>query len=306
MTKRALTDIPASVRQRLLNLAKTRGEEPQKVLGRYGIERFLYRLSRSDYRDKFVLKGALLFYVWEGELHRPTRDLDFLARGDPSPDGMLAALSRVCVTDVEEDGLLFLPDSIRIQPIRERNRYAGLRISLLAMLGVARIPLRIDFGFGDAITPEPDLLAFPTLLNSRAPKVRMYPPETVVAEKYQSMVLLGAVNTRMKDFYDVVSLSRTHAFEGSTLASALANTFTRRRTPLPPELPIALTPAFGRDPAKIRDWDSFLSRIAASDAPAELSQVITEVAAFLWPISEAARTGRDLRQVWLPAVGWAA
>ena len=132
MTKRTPTDLPASIRQRLLNLAKARGEELQNVLWRYGVERFLYRLGRSSARERLVLKGAVLFYLWDGEPHRPTRDLDFLVHGDPSPEGMLATLREVCTTEVDEDGLVFLPDSIRVEPIRERNAYAGLRSAAIA------------------------------------------------------------------------------------------------------------------------------------------------------------------------------
>ena len=222
MTKRTPTDLPASIRQRLLNLAKARGEELQNVLWRYGVERFLYRLGRSGVRQRFVLKGAVLFYLWEGEPHRPTRDLDFLVHGDPSPEGMLATLREVCTTEVAEDGLVFLPDSFRVEPIREHNAYGGLRVSLVAMLGTARVPLRIDFGLA---TPSRlgSTRVFPAL-DGPAPRVQVYPPETVIAEKYQAMVMLGVANTRMKDYYNVVSLCRAHAFDGATLAAAITNT----------------------------------------------------------------------------------
>ena len=304
MTKRTPTALAASVRQRLLNLAKARGEELQNVLGRYGVERFLYRLGRSTARQRLVLKGAVLFYLWEGEVHRPTRDLDFLAHGDPSPAEMLATLREVCTTDVEDDGLVFLPDSIRVELLRERNAYPGLRVSFLAMLATARIPLRIDFGFGDAVTPGADLATFPTLLDGPAPRIRVYPPETAIAEKYHAMVILGITNTRMKDFYDLAILSRTHAFDGATLAAAIANTFARRGTPLPPRRPVALTAAFGRDVDKSRQWQALLSRVDFASAPAEFSEAVAEIASFLWPVSEAAREGYQSLEAWLPGLGW--
>ncbi|MDQ6827307.1 MAG: nucleotidyl transferase AbiEii/AbiGii toxin family protein [Gemmatimonadota bacterium] len=175
MSKKKPTDLPASIRQRLLNLANERGEELQNVLARYGIERLLYRIGQSDARDRFVLKGAVLFYLWDGELHRPTRDVDFLAQGDLSPDAMVGALRVVCAI-AADDGLAFLVDTIRVEPIRGAHAYAGLRVSLVAMLGTARIPLRIDFGFGDAVTPRAELATFPTMLGSLAPVIRVYPP----------------------------------------------------------------------------------------------------------------------------------
>ena len=179
--KKAVVNLPASVLQRLLNLATERKEDFGLVLGRYGLERFLYRLSVSPHRDSFVLKGALLLQVWTGETYRPTRDLDLLGKGMPNLSHQ-KIFSEVCSQDVEDDGLSFLSETIRVERIRDEEAYEGVRVLVEARLGKVRIPLQIDVGFGDAIVPEPKELEFPTLLNFPAPKLNAYPKESVVAE----------------------------------------------------------------------------------------------------------------------------
>lgn len=285
-------------------VAKRRGEDFQTVLTRYGIERLLYRLAKSPERNRFILKGAVLFYVWEGELHRPTRDVDFLGVGDTSPETLVARFRIIFSTPVEADGLIFVSDSIRIAPIREENDYGGVRVAIVAMLGNARIPLRVDVGFGDAITPEVEQVQFPTLLDLPAPVVKAYPAESVIAEKYQAMVALGIANTRMKDFYDVFVLSETHIFDGATLVNAITATFARRRTHLPTTVPLPLTAGFGDDREKQTQWKGFLNRSGLVDAPPELSTVTNSLAGFLWPLSEAARDGATFDRVWVAGVGW--
>ena len=146
-------DLAASVRQRLLNMARARGEDFQRLLIRYALERLLYRLSRSEHSDRFVLKGALLFAAWTVEPHRPTKDLDLLGRGDPDLATMVETFRALCVVPVEPDGLAFLPETVAGAEIREAMEYGGIRITMLAMLGKARIPLQVDVGFGDAIVP---------------------------------------------------------------------------------------------------------------------------------------------------------
>lgn len=299
-----VANLEASIRARLLNIAHARNEEFQAVLTRYGVERLLYRLATSTARDRFVLKGAALIYAWEGNLHRPTRDVDFLGFGDPTLDALVEAFRAIVLTQVEPDGLIFLDDSMRAAPIREENEYGGLRITMIAMLGNARIPLQVDVGFGDAVTPEIERVTFPTLLDLPAPVLNAYPAESVIAEKYQAMVALGIANGRMKDFYDVYCLNETHMFDGTTLTAAIAATFERRRTNLPTTPAIALTQEFANDPAKRTQWAAFLNRNRLTDAPPDLSTIITAIAAFLAPVSDAARAGTTFTSVWLPGTGW--
>ncbi len=305
MRRNSPTDLAASVRQRLLNLARARGEELQLVLTRYGIERLLYRLGRTSAGERFVLKGAVLFYLWDGAPHRPTRDVDFLASGDVSDDGIVAAFRAVCSVEVEPDGVAFLADSIRVDPIRDRQEYGGTRVTLVAILGTARIPLQIDIGVGDAVTPEPQLATFPTLLDFPAPRVRAYPAETVIAEKFQAMVALGIANTRMKDFYDVWLLSETHRFDGVRLASAIAATFARRGTPLPVDTPLALTEQFARDPAKQTQWRAFIERGRLLEAPADLGLVVQRIESLVLPAARAANDTEALHASWTPGEDWA-
>jgi predicted nucleotidyltransferase component of viral defense system len=298
------TNLPASIRQRLLNIARQRGDELQSVLLRYGVERLLYRLSRSDERRRLVLKGAALFYVWEGGLRRPTRDVDFLGFGDESPQALADVFSSLCVADVTPDGLTFHAASVRAEAIRATQEYGGVRVSLSATLAGARIPLSIDIGFGDVVTPRVETATFPPLLDLPPPRIRVYPPETVIAEKYEAMVSLGIVNTRMKDLYDVWILSEDHAFDGAMLSTAIAATFARRRTPIPGEVPVALSALFGRAAGKQGQWAAFLNRSRLIDAPSDLATVSERLGAFLWPVTKAATDAHAFTGVWLPEIGW--
>ena len=186
MTGNRGTSTATSVRDRLLELARQRNQDFQLILTRYGLERFLYRLSQSEYRDRFILKGAMLFTLWGDQAHRPTRDVDFLGFGDSDEATLQEIFRTLCKVPVEDDGLLFLADSVQVEQIRETTEYGGIRVTLLGTLAGARIPIQADVGFGDAVTPEPEQVEYPTLLEYPAPCLRVYPRETVVAEKYQA------------------------------------------------------------------------------------------------------------------------
>ena len=298
MKRKPPTDLAASVRERLRQLAGARGQELQLVLTRYGVERFLYRLSRTPAGERFILKGAVLFYIWEGEIPRPTRDVDFLGYGDASPKAVAAVFREVCGVLVEPDGLSFMMSSVRAAEIRDRQEYGGVRVKLTAMLGKARVPLQIDVGFGDAVTPRAEEATFPPLLDFPAPRVRAYPTASVVAEKFQAMVALGIANTRMKDFYDLFRLSETQEFDGETLTAAIRATFERRGTAIPTELPLALSDAFAGDADKQAQWRAFLRRGQLDSVPANLTDVTERLAAFLLPPASAAAGGEEFRRRW--------
>jgi predicted nucleotidyltransferase component of viral defense system len=208
-----------------MNKAKDRGEDFQYILTRYVLERFLYRLSQSSLGNTFVLKGALLFQFWTKTPHRATRDADLLAQGAPSVDRFVEIFANLCNEKVADDGLIFLTASVQGEQIKAEDEYQGIRITAEARLGSARIPLQIDIGFGDAITPGPAEIEYPTLLDFPAPKLLAYNRETVVAEKFQAMVFLGMANSRMKDFFDVWTLAREFSFDGQALSQAIAATF---------------------------------------------------------------------------------
>ena len=289
MTKKPTANVAASVRARLMKLRDARGGDYNALLTQYAIERFLYRLSKSSLAKRFTLKGAMLFRVWSGDLHRPTRDLDLLGQGDATPDAVADAVRQVLITPVADDGLTFDLAAVTAGLIREENEYGGIRVRLAANLGGARIPMQIDVGFGDAITPGADLRAYPTLLDMEAPKLKMYPPETVVAEKLQAMVMLGMTNSRMKDYYDLLVVFRRYTLDTGDLARAIAATFKRRKTDLPTGVPVGLSDEFAGDKIRQRLWHEFLSRLDISDAPMAIADVIQELRPRILPLFERAR-----------------
>jgi len=270
----------ASVRARLLALAKERGQTLDLLLTRYALERLLYRLSTTKYRDRFVLKGAMLMTTWFDKPFRPTRDLDFLGFGDSDPQKVLAAFREICGMAMD-DGVVFDLGVLEIDQIRDEAEYGGLRLKTYADIGGARVRVVVDVGFGDAIEPAIIELEYPVLLDLPAPKLRAYPPETVMAEKFEAVVKLGQANSRMNDFYDMWLLTREHTFEGAALARAIAATFARRKTGIPTERPIGLTMTFADDPAKQQQWKSFANAIG-SELPT-LGEVIEELAEFIMP-----------------------
>lgn len=287
---REIRNIGASVRARLLQLAKARGWGFELVLIRFALERLLFRLSRSRHADRFVLKGAMLMMSWFDDPHRGTRDLDLLGFGDPSAGLMLEAFREI-LAQAAEDGVEFDVDALRVDRIREELEHGGLRLRTTASVGGARISLTIDIGFGDTLEPGVEVLNYPSMLDFPAPRLRAYARETVIAEKFQAMVALGRVNSRMKDFYDIWILSRSFSFDDDRLARAIAATFARRKTRIPESLPDALTAAFAMDEQKQRQWSAFVEDVAQD--PGDLASVVGDIADFLMPhAASAARLGR--------------
>lgn len=293
-------NLPASVRQRLLALSERRKEPFDLVLVRYGVERLLYRLGRSPHAEKFLLKGAMLFAIWADGTHRPTRDVDLLGFGSQDDDTLKAIFTELCRLEPEPDGLVFLPDSVAATPIREEAAYPGTRVMLEARLGNVRIRVQVDIGFGDVVTPAPDEITFPALLEFPAPRLRAYPIYTVVAEKLEATVRLGTTNTRMKDFFDLWFLSRKFAFEGELLKQAMARTFARREMPLPTTMPVAFTSDFAV--LKAATWTAFIRRNGI--AAAEMRHVVEAIREFAWPVMSAAGGVEPFTGRWTPTGGW--
>jgi predicted nucleotidyltransferase component of viral defense system len=276
-----LKNIGASVRMRLLKLAQSSGQSFEIVLTRFALERLLFRLSKSEYANQFVLKGAMVMLTWFNDPHRSTRDLDLLGYGDPEPENMLAIFRGVLSLDVD-DGVRFNVAALRVERIREELEYGGLRLRTTAEIAGARINVVIDIGFGDAIEPQAELINYPGLLDFETPRLRAYPRETVIAEKFQAMIALGLVNSRMKDYYDIWMLSRNFAFN-EELSKAIAATFARRKTLIPNELPVGLSAAFASDLQKQRQWRAFVENVAVD--PGELASVVNDLSAFLMPMA---------------------
>jgi predicted nucleotidyltransferase component of viral defense system len=290
----------ASVRSRLTTLAHAQGEEPEYLLMRFALDRFLYRLGRSPHADTFVLKGALLFALWESHPHRATRDLDLLGFGSPDVSHIEQVFRELCILQVEDYGLIFLPETVHVRPIREQQEYGGIRVLLQAKLGTARLRVQTDIGFGDVVTPPAQEADLPTLIDLPVPHLRVYPRETVVAEKLEAMVRLRMINTRMKDFYDLWAMAERFAFDGPTLVAAISATFTRRGTPIPESTPLALTPEFVGDAGKQGGWRGFLKRSKLESDRLTLREVIEAVRAFLQPLIQALTIGTDFDHHWTP------
>ena len=303
MTPEPRKNTAASIRARLLSLAQSKSENYQRVLGGYAIERFLYRLGRSPYRDKFALKGATLFTLWTGHTHRPTKDLDLLGQGSSAIGDVEQTIRGICEIQ-EADGLAFDSASIEGTKIKEDDEYDGVRIKLLADLDGARIPMQIDIGFGDAVYPEPELAAFPVLLPMEAPLIRAYPREASIAEKFHAMVVLDIRNSRMKDFYDVWLMANTWTFEMASLRSAILASFERRGSPIPETIPFALTEAFLNDAQKKLQWNAFVSRLNPGDKAPSLEEVGALLRSFLLPCISGKSATQTKTRLWTPRLNW--
>jgi predicted nucleotidyltransferase component of viral defense system len=268
------------------------------------LERLLYRLSQSPHRDRFILKGAMLFVLWQGATHRPTRDLDLLGRGDNSVEEMVRVFGEICRQPVEEDGVVFLSESVRGERLRAEEEYQGVRILLDARQGSARLRLQIDVGFGDAVLPKPQRVVYPVLLEFPPPSLWAYCRETVFAEKFQAMVVLGMANSRMKDFWDLSVLARRFSFAGSELCRAVRATFERRRTEIPEQPPLALTSEFFADRSKERDWQAFLKRHKLEGDAIVLVQAASILRDFLMPPAQALSQGGPFEWNWPEGGPW--
>lgn len=297
-------NIAASVHARLLNVARDRGEELQRLLVHYALERFLYRLGQSEHAERFVLKGAMLFRIWEETLPRATRDLDLLGIGDSAEASILTALTKIWQIEHVEDGLELDHDSMAAEVIRDRAVDVGLRVKCRVHLGSAVIPIQIDVGFGDAVYPSAELIDYPTLLELPAPRVLAYPKEAVVAEKTQAMVELGLLNTRLKDYFDLCHLARTQNLDGASLQKAMTATFDQRDTPIPREGVESWGSGFAEDSTKQAQWAAFQRR--AGLEPEELSAVVGTVRQLVEPVVLAMGRGLPFDGRWPPRGPWQA
>jgi len=300
-----IRDVAASVHQRLLNRARAAGTDFNLVLQRFVGERFLYRLGLTREVDRFTLKGAALFLVWTETGFRTTRDIDLLGTGSEDHEAIHQAIEAICAVHYRDDGLTFDPTTIRIHDIRDEQNYGGVRVKLRANLGPASLPLQIDIGFGDAVTPARQEAEYPTLLDLPAPRIWIYPRETVVAEKFEVMVHLGPGNSRMKDFWDVVALAQIFDFDGDILRTAFAETFRRRGTAIGVEIPDALQPAFYQEPRRIQLWQAFQTKVDTQIAtPARFEEVGERIHTFLGPVWENLVRDEPFSLVWPGGGPW--
>ena len=292
-----------SVRDRLKNIARASDRPFQECLQYYGLERFLYRLAQSPHREKFLLKGALVLRVWDVETSRATRDIDLLGFVDAERSRLTTMVREACELPVEPDGLDFAGETITAAVINDRAEYQGTRVTFTGFLGRTRIPMQIDIGFGDVVHPVAELRPYPSMLGLPAPVLRMVPRETVIAEKFEAIVALGATNSRMKDFYDIWLLSRRFDFEGAVLAEAISRTFQNRGTAIDTD-PAGLSETYTTSPITYPAWAAFLRKANLRSAPGTLEEIRIPLRQFLLPIAEALVANRRFVEVWRSPGPW--
>jgi len=283
MKKKPVKDTSASVRARLLDLARSTGRDFQELTIRYTVERFLARLAESEHREQFILKGAMLYIPWKLDDKRTTMDLDLLGFGSPDMENLRIVFQQICDTEIEDDGLIFNRESITVTQIREESVYDGVRIIMRAALGSMPMRLQVDVGFGDQIVPAPQSAEFPALLAEHGPVIRSYSPETVIAEKFNAMIVLGMANSRMKDYFDIWMLSRNFTIDADVLREAIRQTFNKRRTEFPQTEPIALSEEFFGNEAKQSQWEGFIRKQRRLDSAPSLGEIIEVLRTFLLP-----------------------
>lgn len=300
---KSITNLAVSVHQRLLNKARESSRPFNELLQYFAIERFIYRLSKSPHADQFILKGALMFSAWCGPASRPTMDIDLLGKIDNQLDTITTVMRNACLTDVEPDGIYFNAETVQAVRITEDAEYEGIRVRVHGSLGKARVSIQIDIGFGDVIVPNAGTVSYPVILDFPAPVLKGYTMESTIAEKFQAMVKLGVLNSRMKDFYDIWFLSRTFNFKGEILSEAIEKTFEKRNTPVNIEAAL-FDPLFGSDRDKNAQWRSFIRKAKLIGAPETFEAIVAAVKYFLEPIAAAIVEQRSFNSIWTAPGPW--
>ncbi len=304
MSHRNIVNIPASIRAKLFNKSRETKRPFLELLQYYAIERFLYRLSISDHSHKFFLKGALMFRAWKAMDHRATMDIDLLGKTTNSVENLEKICREVCEESIAlDDGMFFFSNTVKGEVIQTEAEYEGIRVGFIGELNKAKISMQIDIGFGDIITPKPQLFSYPTILDLPAPQLEGYTIESVIAEKLETMVKRGITNSRMKDFFDVWTLSKQFPFNGKILAQAIRATFQQRQTPIDSS-PECFSNAFACNPTKIAQWKSFVHKNQLSLAPDSLGIAINQISQFLTPILESAFSDEFSKLTWHPSHSW--
>lgn len=315
MTSRPIKNLPASVLQKLLNNAKQTKRPYTEILRYYAMERYLYRLAKSPYADKFILKGALMFTAWRAATSRPTKDIDVLGRMDNDVANLVRIAKEICRQQIEPDGVVFVENSITGNQIIEEAKYAGARIKISGTLGTARLSLQLDVGFGDIVHPAPRTITYPTLIGSPAPQLKGYSKESVIAEKYEIVVSKGRLNSRLKDYYDLWLLTQQFDFKGKVLAEAIHKTFAHRGTSLAAEFdkafsddfrvgPMVILERFAEEEGKDAQWKAFLRTNRLEGVPGELKGTVKVITAFLKPVTTAIVIKKPFDKKWKAPGPW--
>jgi predicted nucleotidyltransferase component of viral defense system len=305
VSHRPVVNLAASIHRRLLNEARGGSRPFNELLQYYAMRRFMARLARSRHTHRFVLKGGLLMDAWNSSSSRPTVDIDFLGMMDNDPAAVESIIREVCVTEVEPDGLTFLAENSRAERITEHASYRGVRMRFEACLGSAKVPMQIDIGFGDVVLPGIIEVRLRPLLDFAPTSVQAYSRESLIAEKFQAMVKLGSINSRMNDFFDLWYLSMNFDFGGETLAAAIIATFDTRGTAIPSQV-AAFDTVFTDSEEKRAQWRSFRYKSRLDEAPESLGQVVSQIAGFLGPLTQAVAVNESFRLSWRPPGPWTA
>ena len=303
MSKTKVKDLSASVRQRLLNKARQTNRPFSELAQYFTMERFLYRLSKSPFADKFVLKGALMLPVWKAPLARPTMDIDVLGQIDNSIEVIVDAIRNICAQRVKSDGITFDANSVVGKRITEDADYEGVRIKFRGKLGTARVSMQVDVGFGDVVVPPATPVIYPTILDLPRPYLLGYSMESTIAEKFETMLKLGILNSRMKDFFDIWFLSRQFNFSGHTLQKAVKATFSTRSTDIP-SVPVAFMTDLSRDPIKDTQWKAFIRKNRLLSIPKDFQEIVTDIASFLGPIVKNLESNQPFKSSWKAPGPW--
>jgi len=304
LSQKQIKNISASVHTKLVEYAHTNGKNPELIFTKYALERFLYRLSKSDYQAIFILKGAALLDVWKLQDYRSTRDVDFLGTEVFSSDDLKTTIGEICSVNVPDDGLIYNFNDMEIMEIRKPSNYSGYRVKMFAMLGTARFPVQIDVGYGDIVTPKPSTVEYPVIIDQPIPVLWAYTPETVISEKLEAMVSIGFDNTRMKDIFDILILQRSSSFDGALLSQAVRATFERRKTSIPTGDIHPFSDAFQDDPVHRMRWQTFVRKVGNTTISPNLPEAIEELGHLCLPLIDSVRSGEKVILSWTPDHGW--
>jgi len=298
-----ITNLPASVLQRLKNEARKRNLPFQEILTYYGLERYLYRISKSAYCERFILKGALVMLTWPSKIIRTTRDMDFRAYVDSDLEAISKTIQEICVVDVEPDAIRFDAESVRVELIAEHADFPSVRARLVGYIDNVRIHIQIDIGFSDEIKPKPSLVHFPTILDLPAPEIYTYHPETVLSEKVDAIFYHGEMNTRMKDFYDIWVISNDFQIEGGLLVEAMNTTFRNRGTHIEPRLSELFSDDFIKEKSDL--WKTFLYGIVEeNEVSSDFKTILARIMEFVQPVLDTITSNGQLDKTWNPNDGW--
>lgn len=302
--KKDIINIQASVRARLQNKAKETNRPFAEISQYYGMERFLYRLSKSEHANRFILKGALLFTVWQIHQRRTTLDIDFLARSDNKIETIETIVRNICDHSVEPDGVFFESKTVEGSKIKEDAEYEGVRVKFIGLLGSSRISMQIDVGFGDVIYPKANAIDYPVILDFPKPHLKGYSSESVISEKFEAMIKLGPLNSRMKDFYDIWLMIRQFDFSGANITGAISETFKHRKT----DLPVG-NRLFAREIYDVKSdrqilWETFLRKRGITNAPDKLALTVKEIEDFLIGPVEALNKRCEFNKNWKASGSW--